>query len=164
MIDINLLRKDPQQVKDGISKKGTDPKLVDNFLALDKEWREFTKEADNLRARQNELSSQRNIEEGKKVKIQVQKIETTLKKLEASRQEILEQIPNLPATDVPQGVDESSNVVMKKIGEPTKFDFEPKDYLTLAGDLIDTERAAKVSGSRFGYVFGDIVLLEIAVV
>ena len=164
MLDVNLIRNNPDHVKDGISKKGTDPKLVDDFLALDKEWREFTKEADNLRARQNELSTQRNIEEGKKVKIQVQEIETTLRKLEASRQEILERIPNLPAADVPQGKDESANVVVKKVGEPTKFDFEPKDYLTLAGDLIDTERAAKVSGSRFGYVFGDIVLLEIALV
>ncbi len=164
MLDIDLIRNNPEEVKQGISKKGADPKLVDDFLALDKEWRELTKEADNLRARQNELSIQRNIEEGKKVKIQVQEIETTLRKLEANRQEILSQIPNLPAADVPQGKDESANVVVKKVGEPAKFDFEPKDYLTLAGDLIDTERAAKVSGSRFGYVFGDIVLLEIALV
>lgn len=163
MLDVNLIRNNPDAVKDGVSKKGTSPKLVDDFLALDKEWRETTKEVDGLRARQNELSAERNIEEGKKIKTQVQDLEAALRQLEISRSKILEQIPNLPAADVPVGKDESANVVLREVGKRPKFDFEPKDYLTLAGGLIDTERASKVAGSRFNYLFGDIALLEFAI-
>ena len=166
MLDINLIRNNPGVVKEGISKKGADPKLVDDFLTLDKEWRELTKEADNLRARQNELSAQRNIEEGKKVKIQVQEIETTLRKLEANRQEILEQIPNPPSDKAPVGKDESENVVLREVGEKPEFNFEPKDHVELgkALDLIDFEAASKVAGSGFYYLKNDGVLLELALV
>ncbi len=163
MLSIDLIRNNPIEVKDGISKKGTNPKLVDDFLALDKEWRELTKEVDDLRARQNELSAKRNIEEGKKAKVQIQELEGTLRRLEGDRLKILEQIPNLPAPDVPVGKDESANVVLREVGEKTKFDFELKDYLTLAGGLIDTERASRVAGSRFNYLLGNIVLLEFAI-
>ena len=166
MLDINLIRNNSGVVKEGISKKGADPKLVDDFLTLDKEWRELTKEADNLRARQNELSAQRNIEEGKKVKIQVQEIETTLRKLEANRQEILEQIPNPPSDKAPVGKDESENVVLREVGEKPEFNFEPKDHVELgkALDLIDFEAASKVAGSGFYYLKNDGVLLELALV
>ncbi len=164
MLDIDLIRNNPEEVKQGISKKGANPKLVDDFLALDKEWREFTKEADNLRERQNELSIQRNIEEGKKVKIQVQEIETTLRKLEASRQETLSQIPNLPSDEAPVGKDESENVVLREVGERPKFDFEPKDHVNLGKtlDILDFESGSKVAGSGFYYLKNDGVLLELA--
>lgn len=166
MLDVNLIRNNPDEVKDGISKKGASPKLVDNFLALDKEWRELTKEADNLRARQNELSAQRNIEEGKKVKTQVQEIEAVLRKLEANRQGILEQIPNPPSDGVPAGKDESENVVLREVGEKPKFDFGPKDHVNLGNtlDILDFESGSKVAASGFYYLKNDGVLLELALV
>ena len=75
-------------------------------------------------------------------------------------------LPNLPFDDAPVGKNESGNVVLREIGEKSKFGFEPKDYLEIVEklDLIDTERAAKVSGSRFGYIKGQLVLLEFALV
>lgn len=166
MLDVNLIRNNPDEVKDGISKKGASPKLVDNFLALDKEWRELTKEADNLRARQNELSAQRNIEEGKKVKTQVQEIEAVLRKLETNRQGILEQIPNPPSDGVPAGKDESENVVLREVGEKPKFDFEPKDHVNLGNtlDILDFESGSRVAASGFYYLKNDGVLLELALV
>ena len=166
MLDVNLIRNNPDEVKDGISKKGASPKLVDDFLAVDKEWRELTKETDSLRARQNKLSIQRNIEEGKKVKIQVQEIEAALRKLEASREKILQQMPNLPAPDVPVGEDESANVVLREVGEKPKFNFKLKDHLELGKelDIIDFESASKVAGSGFYYLKNDGVLLELALV
>ena len=162
MLDVNLIRNNPDQVKNGISKKGANPKLVDDFLALDRKWRENTQQVDELRARQNKLSEERNIEEGKKVKIQVQDLEVALRQLEVSRSKILEQIPNLPAPDIPVG-DESANTILREVGKKPKFEFEPKDYLTLAGSFIDTERAAKISGSRFNYLLGDLALLQFAI-
>ncbi|MBI3089019.1 MAG: serine--tRNA ligase, partial [Candidatus Colwellbacteria bacterium] len=143
-----------------------DPKLVDDFLALDVEWRNLTKEVDELRAKQNELSAQRNIEEGKKVKTRIQDSETNLKRLEANRQSVLEQIPNLPASDVPVGKNESENVVLKEAGNKPEFDFEPKDHVELGKtlDIIDFEAASKVAGSGFYYLKNEGVLLELALV
>lgn len=166
MLDVNLIRNNPDRIKEGISKKGVSPALVDDFLALDKEWRELTKEADDLRSKQNQFSAERNVEEGKKAKLQVQKIETTLKKLEANRQEILEQIPNPPLDEVPVGKDESENVVLREVGKKTKLDFEPKDHVELgkALDIIDFEAASKVAGSGFYYLKNEGVLLELALV
>ena len=82
--------------------------------------------------------------------------------IETQRQELLYQIPNLPADDVPVGEDDSENVEIKKWGKPPKFDFQPKDHLEIGEKLgiIDKERAAKVSGPRFGYFKGDGALLE----
>jgi seryl-tRNA synthetase len=75
-------------------------------------------------------------------------------------------IPNPPLPEVPEGRDETENVVVREVGEEPIFDFVPKDYMKVSErlDIIDTKRAAKVSGSRFGYLKGDLVLLEFALV
>lgn len=166
MLDINLIRNNPDAVREGISKKGANPQLVDDFLTLDKEWRGTTKEIDELRAKQNELSAKRNIEEGKKVKAEIQKLEEALRQLEANRQDVLEQIPNLPLAEAPLGKNESENVVLKEVGEKPKFDFKPKDHLELgkALDILDFEAGAKVAGSGFYYLKNDAVLLELALI
>ncbi len=164
MLDINLIRQNPELVKNGIASKNADPKLVDDFLALDENWRKLTKEIDDLRAAQNKLSDERKIAEATKIKDKIQNLEGDIKKLEQNRQEILEQIPNLPLDDVPIGKDESKNVVIKEVGEKPKFNFEPKDHLELGKflDLIDFETAAKVSGSNFYYLKNQAALLELA--
>lgn len=166
MLDVNLIRENPEKVKDGISKKGASPQLVDNFLTLDKEWREITKQIDDLRAKQNKLSKERNVEEGKKVKDQIQYLESSLKDIEDGRQGFLEQIPNLPLPDVSEGKDESENVVLREVGEKPKMDFEPKDHLELGKilDLFDFERGAKVAGSNFYYLKNAAVALEFALI
>jgi len=173
MLDIKFIRKNSELVKEGIVKKGADPKLVDSFLRLDEDWRVKVAAIDQLRSEHNlnnnELAKHRTddlISKAEILKTQLNKLEEEKKDLEERRQSRLNLIPNLPDKDVPPGKDESENQVMKEIGEKPKFDFEPKDYLSLAEKLgiIDVKRAAKASGSRFGYLSGTAALMEFALI
>lgn len=165
MLDVNFIRQNPDAVKKGIKSKNINPKLVDDFLASDKKWRELIKESDDLRASQNQLGKD-NIEEAKKIKQKIQSIEKKLKQIEIQREEILLQIPNLPFNDVPVGKSEKENVVIREVGEKPKFDFPAKDHLEIAEnlDIIDFKSAAKVSGSGFYYLKNEGVLLEMALI
>ena len=135
-------------------------------MVLDNKWRELIKETDNLRAEQKKLSEERKIDEAKELKNKIQNLGADLKKIEVERRKILYQLPNLPLEDAPIGKNENENIVLREVGEKLTLDFEPKDYLELAEklDLIDIERASKVSGSRFGYLKNQAVLLEMALV
>lgn len=166
MLDVNLIRRNPEEVKKGIAKKNFSPKLVDDFLALDEEWRKLTKQIDDLRAEQKKLSDERKIEEATKIKDKIQSLESELRKLEQNRQEILWQIPNLPSDDTPVGKDELENKVLRKWGEPKQFDFKPRDNVELGESLgiIDIENASRISGARFNYVKGEAALLEFALI
>lgn len=165
MIDIVYIRSNPDEVKRGIAKKGINPKLVDDFLAADKEWREETKQTEELRAQLNKLSKERKVDEAREVKKKLKEKEMIRKAVDEKRLNFLKQIPNLPLPGVPEG-DESANQVLREEGKKPRFDFQPKDYLYLAQKLgiIDIERAAKVSGTRFGYLLGDAVRLEFALI
>jgi seryl-tRNA synthetase len=164
MLDIALLREDPDRVKKGIQSKGASPDLVDQFLVLDQKWRALVQEVDSLRALQNTLSKERKIEEAKKNKETLKAKEEEVPALEKERDAVLAKIPNVPFPDVPLGKSEADNKVLRSWGTPTKFDFEPKDHLTLGQDLqlIDFESGAKVTGSQFYYLSNDAVLLEFA--
>ncbi len=168
MLDIKLLREEPEKVKKGIAAKRADPKLVDTFLRLDAEWRELVKAVDEKRAEQKRLSESRDINAARKNKEEIKAAEEKLGDLEKMREEVLLQIPNLPSEDTPVGKSEEDNKVIRKWGEPRKFSakggFKPKDHLELgeALGIIDVESAGKVSGTRFAYLKGDAVLLEFA--
>lgn len=169
MIDINELRKNPGKFKEGTRNKGYNPSVVGEVLELDEKRRELIPQVEELRAERNIISKEptdENIRRGRQIKKDLKELEPKLREVEEKLNEKLLQIPNPAADDVPIGEDESGNVVLRKWGEPTKFNFEPKDHLKLGErlDIIDTERAAKVSGSRFGYLKGDAVLLEFALV
>ncbi len=166
MLDIELIRKDPQKVKDGVAKKKVPASAVDDLLALDTEWREKVKAIEDLRAKLNQFSKERNIEEAKKVKEELKGIEQALPSVEVARNLAWVKLPNLPADDVPVGPDESGNKVIRQWGESTKFNFEPKDHIAIgeALGIIDTEIAGKVSGSRFAYLKGDAALLQMAII
>jgi seryl-tRNA synthetase len=166
MIDITLIRENPEKVKKGVVAKQLDPGLVDQFLRLDEKRRNLLGEIESLRAKRNEAAKAKDIDKGREIKAKLQKKEPELKEIEEKYKKALWQIPNLPAGDVPVGKDESENKVIRKWGKPTKFDFKPKDHLELgeALDIIDVKRAAKVSGTRFGYLKDDAVLLEFALV
>ena len=165
MLDVELIRREPAKVKDGISKKNAAPELVDKFLELDKVWRERTKNVDELRAKLNQLSKERKVEEAKLVKEKLKGVEFELPEMESKRLSALKALPNLPLPDVPEG-DEKSNKTLREVGKKPVFDFPPLDYIQLGQklDLIDTERAAKVSGSRFGYLKHEAPLLEFALI
>ncbi|MDD5547443.1 MAG: serine--tRNA ligase [Candidatus Pacebacteria bacterium] len=164
MLDINLIRTNPELVKKGIGAKNANVSLVDNFLELDKKWRDLTKKVDDLRSEQKKLGKE-DKEKGSKIKAELKGLDENLSELEKMRDEVLMQMPNLPMPSAPIAKDEKGNKVIKEVGKKPEIK-NPKDYFTLALDLdlIDTERAAKVSGSRFGYIKGAAAMLEFALI
>ncbi len=169
MLDVNLIRKNSEEIKKGVATKNVDSKVVDDFLAIDTQWRELTVKSEEKKALLNKLSKERNIEEAKKVKLDFKKLEDELKSIEDERLKKLRLIPNLPLPDVPIAKDESGNVVLREVGTKRDFskeEFTPKNYLALTEELgiIDTKRAAKVSGTRFGYFLGAAAQLEFALI
>ncbi|OGY68206.1 MAG: serine--tRNA ligase [Candidatus Harrisonbacteria bacterium RIFCSPLOWO2_02_FULL_45_10c] len=162
MLDINLIRKEPERIKKALAAKQADPLLVDNFLQLDEKWRTLTKQFDDTRAEQRKI---RSAEEGKSIKETLKKIDGELQDIAKMREEALHQMPNPPLMSIPVGKDASENIVLEEVGKKPALK-NPKDYTELAQefDLIDTERAAKISGSRFGYLKGPAALMEFALV
>ena len=166
MLDINFIRENPEKVKSGLEKRlFKDIGLVDEIISLDEEKRRLQKEIENLRSERNKASGERNIEEGKKIKLALSAKEPEFEKKEKELQEKLLSLPNIPEDGIPAGPEENKKLI-KKVGEPKEFSFTPKDHLDLgiALGIIDCERASKVSGSRFAYLKGDGVLLEFALV
>lgn len=164
MLDINFIRDNPEEVKKKIALKKAPAQLVDDFLWQDARWRALTAGADALRADQKKAGAERNVETAKRLKIELQKLEAELNAVERERLALLTKMPNMPSNDAPEGESEKDNVVLREAGKKTEFDFMPLDYLTIAErlDLIDMERAAKVSGSRFAYLKNEAVRLEFA--
>jgi seryl-tRNA synthetase len=130
-----------------------------------KKRREFLQKAETLKSKQNKLG-RTEIQEAQRIKVQIKKLEPELAKTEKEFQNLMLQIPNLPLDDVPAGKDEKDNVVLKEEGKKPKFNFQAKDYLEIAEqlDIIDVKRAAKVSGTRFGYLKREAALLEFALI
>lgn len=169
MIDVQLLRENPEKLKKATAAKGLPAKLVDDALTFDRKWREELKRVEKLRQEKNLLSKQvtpQKISKAKKIKDELKKRESNLKNTEEKLIYAVRQIPNLPAPDVKIGKDESENEVIRKWGKPKKFGFKPKDHVELGEylEIIDIKRASKVSGSRFSYLKGDAVRLEFALV
>lgn len=165
MLDINKIRTNPDEIKKGIAAKNSDPALVDRFLENDGKWRSLTKKIDELRAEQKKLGEAKKVEEAKKIKEELKNIEAELTELDKARQEVLRQMPNPPLSWVIVGKSEKENKTLREVG--TKPDIKnPKDYLALTEKLgmIDTDRASKVSGSRFGYLKGALAQMEFALV
>ena len=165
MLDPNLVRENKEAVKNSVKDRGMDVSIVDDFLSVDEEWRRTTVEVENIRARKNKLGKD-DAKEGRKLKDEEKKLSDAVKDLEKKRIDALEKIPNLVAPDVPVGKDDSANKPLRQWGKPTEFDFKPRDHVEL-GELlgiIDTEKSACISGSRFNYLFGDAVLLQFALI
>src|SRR3989344_709156 len=166
MIDINLVRENPDKVKTGIQKKGYEPSLVDEVLELDKKYREVLKLVEDLRAERNKVAKEQDVERGKAIKEELKTLELKLEMAEAEHLISLQQIPNLPDDKAPEGHGEDQNKKVSKWGEPKEFSFTPKDHVELGKelDIIDFENGAKVAGSGFYYLKNDGALLELALV
>lgn len=166
MIDIEALRKNPEPFRDSTKKRGMDPKIIDEFLALDTKWRTLLSESEKMRAEQKKLGAAGKIDEAKILKDAFEKATLQLTEIVNQRTQLLYQIPNLLHPDVPIGKDESENKSIKKWGEIPDFKFKPKDHVELgeALGLIDIERAVKVSGARFAYIKGGAALLQAALI
>ena len=176
MLDIKFIRENPDKVKKGCQAKQAKVN-IDKLLATDKKRREVLQALEDMRAQKNkatkEISQIKDDKERKKIILKMKELDgnsdrlnKSLKELEGEFNNLMLQIPNLPQEDVPVGKEDRGNVVLKEIGEKPKFKFKFKDYLTLAEnlDLIDVKRAAKTSGSRFGFLKNEAVLLEFALI
>ena len=165
MLDINFIRQNPAKIKEGCREKQVRVD-IDHVLNTDKEKRKYQKTFDELRARQRKLSFETPLPLKKLtgIKNEIKKIEPRLREKKKELKNLLLQIPNPPLEEVPEGKDEKDNKVVKEWGEKSRFDFKPKDYLELAErlELIDTRRAGKIAGSRFGYLKCQAALLEFA--
>ncbi len=173
MLDLDFIRKNTQKVKKACKDKNLDETIVDRFLEIDKKRSELLGRAQKLRTERNALvadlrtkPSEEKIKKGRELKDKLSVIETELQEEEKKFQSLVSQIPNPPADDVKSGKDESENEVIRNWGEKPKFSFKVKNHLELGESLglIDVKRAARLSGSRFGYLTGDAVLLEFALI
>ena len=172
MIDINFIRENPSLVQKKAKEKNADVN-IDHILEIDRKYRELSAGVQKLREERNLLTSgmkgkptSEQIGKGKILKEKLEKQEYALKALEEERKVWLLKIPNLAIDDVPVG-DASKNQIIKTVGAPKVFSkegFTPKDHLEIGEnlDIIDMERAAKISGTRFAYLKNDGVLLEFA--
>ncbi len=182
MIDIKLIRESRDLVKENIKKKFQDVKLplVDEVYLLDIQYREYKTEADNLRSEKNKLSESigalmrdKNIDEANKVKEQVSTygnrildLEAKEVELEAKIKEIMMTIPNIIASDVPIGRNDTENVVREVFGEPIIPDYEIPYHAEIM-DLfsgLDKESAGRTSGNGFYYLMGDVARLHSAMI
>jgi len=169
MIDINLLREKPEEIKKAVIAKQLNPDIVDTALEIDLKWRGLLRKVEELRKERNLLSKDylpENIGRAKSLKEELKSIEDELIEVETQHKEALRKLPNFFSSDTPIGKGEEENVVVRRWGKPKKFDFVPKDHLELGKNLgiIDTDKAAIVSGARFNYLFGDAVLLQFALI
>lgn len=172
MIDINLLRQQKELVKQSLINRNRDSEIVNKILEMDNAYREILTKVESLRSQQNEITknikgkpTDEQIKSASEIKEKLKTLESELKQSEEILNSFLQEIPNIPAEDVPIGKDDNDNVVYKEVGKKPEFDFEPKDHIDLgeALDIIDVKSAAKVSGSRFGYFKNQGAVLEMAV-
>ncbi|KKQ26463.1 MAG: Serine-tRNA ligase [Candidatus Woesebacteria bacterium GW2011_GWA1_37_8] len=166
MLDIQIIRDNPDKIKKGVTDKNYDPALVDKVLELDGKKRELLSQVEKLRADRNTAAKNKDIESGKRLKVELQKLEPELEKIDSEYFEILKKLPNPAADDVKIGKDDTENKVIRKWGEPTKFNFKPFDHVGIGEKLglINIEKAGKITGTRFGYLMGEAVLIEYAIV
>lgn len=176
MIDIKLIRENPELVKENIKKKFQNEKLslVDKVKKLDEEWRKLKYKEDGLRSERNNISKEINkfkkqkkdasglIKKAKQVPGKIEKLQVKRKKLEEKIREIMYKIPNIMDRSVPEGKDEKCNKNLREWGSKPKFNFAPKGHADIVEDLdlVDMKRGAKVAGSRFYYLKGDLVILN----
>lgn len=174
MLDLKFVRQHPDVVKDGARKKRI-PCDVDRILALDEERRALGREVDLMRANQKQAGKRMSgaspaerdqiLGEQKTLKVELKEKEERLGVLQAEIDALLLRLPNPPAPEVPEGADDSENVELRRVGELPRFDFEPRDHVSLAEGQgwLDVLRGAQLSGSRNYVLLGDLALLEGAV-
>lgn len=166
MLDIRVIRENPEKVKAAMKSRNKDMDAqVDRVLEIDAARRELMGKADALKAEQNAASKEipRIKKEGgdiseimsrmNEIKESVKKLDAELAELDAAQKSLMYEFPNIPNESVPVGKDDSENVEVRRWGEPTKFDFEPKAHWDIGADLgiLDPETAAKVTGARFHF-------------
>jgi seryl-tRNA synthetase len=165
VIDLRDARNAPDEIRAALARKGAG-ELFDELFAADRAVLAVQPQVEELRARRKLKGkpTPEQLAELELVKAELQRLEGELAEAEARRRELLDRVPNPPDVSAPDGVTDEDAVEIRRVGDPPSFDFPVKDHLDLAQAFgwIDTERAAKVSGSRFAYRVGEVALLELA--
>jgi seryl-tRNA synthetase len=178
MLDIKLIRENPEFVKNNLMKRGKpeNSKMLDALVDLDREWRQSLTKLNDLRHERKLMTSEiaalkktgkdagSKVEKAKALDSEVTSMEKEVAKVEEKTRDYLMRLPNLLHETVPVGEDENDNVQIRSWGVIPKFDFAVKNHIDLGLnlDIIDVERAGKVTGSRFFYLKREGVLLDMA--
>jgi seryl-tRNA synthetase len=177
VLDLKRIRDDPEAVKAALARRGA-AGGIDELLRLDERRRELLPQVEGGRARQNQASdaiaeakresrdAEGEIAEMRELAAEIKRLESELSEVERARDELALSLPNLPEPEAPEGDTEEDAEIVREVGERPSFEFEVKDHLELGErwGLIDMERAARASGSRFAYLMGDLVMVEVALV
>jgi len=173
VLDVKRIREDPGGVRAALARRGADvARALDEVIELDLRRRELLPELEGLRAEQNAFSArirsseqdaerEREIESMRAVAARAKALEQELGGVEEGLQAALAPLPNLPDASAADGPEDE---LVSEVGTPRELDFEPRDHLELAGERIDMDRGARLSGSRFAYLRGELVMLELALV
>lgn len=177
MLDVKLIRQETEKVLASLKRRKTEFTL-DEFLAKDKEWRGLVSKSENIQAQLKSKSKEIGLaikekkdpegikSEVARLKNEKDSIDIALEKVSFELNDILLRLPNLPLADVPSGVGENDNQIVRKWGEPQKFSFTPKEHdeIGVALGILDFERGVKISGTRFTFICGDGARLERALI
>ena len=175
MINLKLLREDPDAIKQAYARRGG-VDVLDRVVDLDTRHRELLRQVERMRAEHNRASKAIGmatpeerpsaIAGAKEIAERLKSFQPKLEQTAAELDEAAAYLPNIPHESVPDGLSEDDNVVEREVGEHPRFDFEPRDHVALGEHLgiFDSERGAKTSGTRFVYLMGQGVLLEFALV
>lgn len=172
MIDINLVRTQPELVLQALSSRGLNSDLLAKVKEIDTNRKNVLLQVEEKRAAQNKISrdikgkpNPEQIQAASEIKEVLKQLESQLKFVDDELNQALEAIPNIPAPDVPIGKDDSANIVIKTVGKIKDFDFTPKDHVELGKicDILDIEKSAQISGSRFGFYKNEAAVLELTV-
>ena len=175
MLSINLIRENPEVVREALDRRGEDNAPLDRIIELDEKRRVILTSSEALRARRNQVSKELSkmkekppkvIAEMRQVGSEIKTLETDLKEMDEELDRLLLHMPNIPLQDVPSGADESGNVLIKTVGTAPTFDFQPRPHWEIGENLgiLDFERGVKMSGSRFYVLKGRGARLQRALI
>jgi seryl-tRNA synthetase len=175
MLDIHLIREDPDGVRRALARRGITPR-IDEILEIDRRRRELQTEVDEMRARQKQESSRvkelageakdRLLAEMKALSDAIKDRAAEMDSLAVELKDLLLETPNVPHDSAPEGAGDESNAELRTWGLPPAFEFKVRDHLEIGETfgIIDVERASRTSGARFAYLFGAATILELALV
>ena len=166
MLDIDFVLENKELIRTQMENRQKEPVDLDKLERYQEERKKKIAEIEEINRGRKESADNRDVEKGKQLKEELQKKEEELSVIQRQIVEDLVKIPNITLADVPVGRDENENVVLEEVGEKKQFNFKPKEHFEIGVGLglIDSERAAKVSGSRFTYLKGDLVLMQFALI
>lgn len=177
MLDLNLIREEPEHVREAMVKRQMDPGVVDQVLSLDEKRRDLILQVETMRSERNAVSKeigrmkdkderQTKIDEMRELGDKIDGVDAELSQVDSELSSIMAVLPNIPDPEVPVGLDDKDNIVLRVVGEKPEYDFEPKPHWDLGTDLgiIDFDRGVRLAGSRFYVLSGKGALLQRALI